>query len=726
MRRISPWLILAGVILAVAALLGGHFYASYYEIEKREHDRLIQEVNFVERNLAHQLQIASDVLQAIRDEFPEQQPAALNRHFQAVIGASSSIRSLAVVDRAGDVSAGSRAELLGKNFRNQGAYEPIRAANDPSLLHISGPFLTPLGLWSIALGRSIRDDQGNFAGCVLAIVDPEYFDELLSAVTYAPDVRVGLTHGLGKIIYRVPDPEGVTGQDLSEAKGTAFYQHLQSGEVLTVLTVDGSASGQRRMVASRTVWPKSVKADQPLVAFAGREMEAIFAQWQAELRRSVVLVALFALAAMLGLSVYLRRQAALDRLQAERQAAEERLRLSDERMRLATDGADIGVWYWDQVTGKLDWSAICKRHFGLPEDQDGSFEHFFKVLHPDDREYVGAVLKHSQEILEDYHIDYRVVHPDGAELWLAALGRYYLDEQGKVIGMGGVTLDISERKRAELTVAQGKRQVELLNVQLERRAMDAETAKRAKEGFLRVVSHELLTPLNHITGGVDLLLRGRTDAEQQQKWLQAIKASAGELLRLINQVLVTTRAEGGEVGIEQLVFDPATVLHETLQMLAQRAEAKGLALKLGSTADLPAQLIGDPTRLAQALLNYIDNGIKFTDRGSVTVSAQTLLRVPDGYVLRFEVSDTGIGIAPEEREKLFSVLTVGDSSLTRRHGGMGIGLANTRQLAMLMGGDVGVASEPGQGSSFWFTATFKAPEDLHGEAGTQVATSAAK
>lgn len=399
MKRISPWLTLAVVLLAVAGLLAWHLYTDFHEIEKREHDRLVHQVNVIERNLTRQLQITSNVLERIRDELPalQQRPGALDRHFQTLIAAAPGIRTFLIVNREGVAIASNRPELLGNDFRNQDRYKTIRAANDLTLLHISAPFRTPLGLWAISLGRSMRDEQGNFAGYVLAIIEPEYFLELLSAANYEPDMRSGLTHGQGKIILRVPDPEGISGKDLSEAKGSAFYQHMQGGEVVSVFSVDSSASGQRRMVASRTIWPAAVKADQPLVAFAGRETAAIFAEWQANLQRSVIVFALFALAALLGLFAYLRRQAALERVQAAHLADEVLLRRADERMRLATDGAEIGVWYWDQVTGKLDWSATCKHHFGLPEDQEGSFEQFYKVLHPDDSERVTALLQGSPQ-----------------------------------------------------------------------------------------------------------------------------------------------------------------------------------------------------------------------------------------------------------------------------------------------------------------------------------------
>ncbi len=840
MKRITQWLLLFMGLLVLATLLGGKLYASFHDTEKLERDRLVHQVNIIERNLSQRLQTTSNTLLSIRDDLPDllQQPPALNRRLQTAIDASSGIRTFAVVNREGEVIASSRKELLGMNFRDEIRFKTIRDGHDPSLLYLSAPFRTPLGHWSITLGRSIQDVQGNFAGCILALIDPAYFADLLGSTVYAPDVRAGLTHAQGKVIYRVPDAESVTGKDLSEARETPFYRHLHGGQALTVLTSDTTASGQRRMVASQTIWPKSVQADQPMVAFASRETSEIFAAWREDSITTGMLFGLLSLVSVLGLFFYQRRQAALERLQvarederqaaeriirktahslqlaieggqlgiwewhpannrmicsdlclscfglpagsilsleqvisaippedrpgveaavaksirektgfatdcrviwpdgsvhwldlrghvsvgadgepermdgivqdiSERKQAEERLHRSEQQVRLATEGAQVGVWYWDLPARTLSWSEICKRHLALPPEQEGSFEHFYAVMHPDDRERVADLLKRSQETLEDYRTEYRIIHPDGPERWVAAMGRYYLDQKDQVIGMGGVTLDITERKLAESRVAQAKRQVELLNLQLDKRAIDAETAKRAKEAFLRAVSHELRTPLNHIIGGADLLLRGQPDAKQE-KWLQAIRHSATDLLQLVKQILFAAEQGADVIKLEQVEFLPAIVLEEVRQILSQRAEAKGLDLRTGDIHGLPERLIGDPARLAQALFNYVDNGIKFSKQGSVTLSAQTLTRDQQGVVVRFVVSDTGIGITPEVREKLFRTFTQGDAGTTRQYGGLGIGLSNTRELARLMGGDVGVDSTA-DGSAFWFTARFGLP-----------------
>ena len=720
MKRAAPWLPLCAALSVIAALLGAHAYRSHQDIEKLERERLVHQVDIIERNLSRQLQTTSNALESVRADLPQllQLPAAPNPRLRVAMDSSLGVRTFSVIGRTGEVIASSRAELLGQDFHDSARFQVIRAANDPALLHVSAPFRTPLGYWSITLARSIRDEQGDFAGCIMALIDPDYFADLVGSTVYAPDMRAGLTHGQGQVIFRVPDAEGITGKDLSQSQETPFSRHLQSGEALSVATYGTTPSGHERMVATRTVRPRSAQADQPIIAVASRETASIFAAWREDSLKSALLFALLAGISVLGLYSYQRRQAAFERLRAsaerEHEAAAQTIRQTADRLQLATEGAAVGVWHWDLRSGKVEWSDICKRQFGLPVDQEVTFEQFLGALHPDDRERVAALLRRSQEILEDYRTEYRVVHRDGSEHWLAAMGRYYLDDDGQTIGMGGVTLDISERKQAEAKLEESRRRVETLNRQLEKRALDAETARRAKDAFLRAVSHELRTPLNHIMGGTDILLRGQTDA-RQEKWLRTIRQSADELLQLVQQVLLAAEKGGAVVELEAVEFRPRIVLDEVRQALLQRAEAKGLSLAVSPAGDLPESLLGDPTRLTQALYNYVENGIKFSEQGTITLAAQTLTRNEQGVVVRFVVTDTGIGITPEVREKLFTDFAQGDSAMTRKYGGLGIGLSNTRELARLMGGEAGVDSLAG-GSAFWFTARFGLPPEVDASA----------
>ncbi len=241
-----------------------------------------------------------------------------------------------------------------------------------------------------------------------------------------------------------------------------------------------------------------------------------------------------------------------------------------------------------------------------------------------------------------------------------------------------------------------------LEALVEERTHKAEAANRAKSAFLANMSHEIRTPLNAITGMVHLLLRDSSDA-QARKRLRIVSDAAAHLLHLLDDVLDLSKIESGKLTLERVDFDLDTLLDRALDLMTDRARAQGLALQLDNQAR-GARLSGDPTRLSQALLNLLGNAIKFTEVGSVKLVCQLDRSRPEAPVLRLEVHDTGIGIAPARLGAIFNAFEQADGSTTRRYGGSGLGLAITRHLVDLMQGELGVHSTEGQGSVFWFTA----------------------
>ncbi|WP_016957545.1 response regulator [Catenovulum agarivorans] len=289
-----------------------------------------------------------------------------------------------------------------------------------------------------------------------------------------------------------------------------------------------------------------------------------------------------------------------------------------------------------------------------------------------------------------YDATYAYKRPiDGRIVWVHAIGQVVRNEQGEISDLYGVAVDITASRLAEQALQKAKEV--------------AEEATQMKSDFLANMSHEIRTPMNAIIGIAHLMLKTELN-QRQAEYLNKIQNSGQHLLGIINDILDFSKIEAGKLTIEHTDFELAKVLDNVANLVGEKATAKGLELIFDIDAHVPYFLNGDALRIGQILINYANNAVKFTEQGEIVISIKIVEQTDQQYLLKFSVADTGIGLTEEQKSKLFQSFQQADMSTSRKYGGTGLGLAISKQLAALMGGEVGVDSEFGRGSNFWFTA----------------------
>ena len=373
----------------------------------------------------------------------------------------------------------------------------------------------------------------------------------------------------------------------------------------------------------------------------------------------------------------------------ERERAQTALRQSEEMFRTLSAAAPVGIAKLD-ARGKVTYvNQAWMEMTGLT--LEGSLrEGWRKAIHPEDLERIEKTRNAAISAGEDYTMSYRFNSPKRL-VWVDTIARGIKSKDGARLGYVAVTQDVTQR------------QIAAENMQRAKEA--AESANRTKSEFLANMSHEIRTPMNGIIGMTELALDTKLDPEQRN-YLEMVKSSADALLGIINNILDFSKIEAGRIELENAVFSLSACIEEALRPLALRAHEKGLELSWTIDAAAPEYLNGDSTRLRQVLINLCGNAVKFTKEGQVSIKVESLAAPPGKVFLRVTVADTGIGIPPDKHQQIFESFSQADTSTTREFGGTGLGLSISSQLVKLMGGEISIESEPGQGTQFHFTAKF--------------------
>ncbi|MCG6966985.1 MAG: PAS domain-containing protein [Chromatiaceae bacterium] len=380
---------------------------------------------------------------------------------------------------------------------------------------------------------------------------------------------------------------------------------------------------------------------------------------------------------------------------------------SDAKLRMIVDNLDAYIYLKDQDGRYLFANqAVCEllQVADLSDIVGFNDEKFF------DPSTADSIRKNDRRVLDEGETlraeETNTIPKTGVTATYLSTKLPLRDEDGRIYALCGISVDITDRKRVEEELRRYRDHLEELVVerteQLAAAKEEAEAANVAKSAFLANMSHEIRTPLNAIVGMAHLVRRSGVTPRQSEQ-LDKLEGAGEHLLEVINAILDLSKIEAAKFDLEHRQVKLDTLTNNVATMLRERAQAKQIKLVV-EAHPLPGPLLGDSSRLQQALLNYAANAVKFTDRGTITLRVVCARETPDYAMLRFEVQDTGTGIAPADIDRLFSAFEQADNTTTRRYGGTGLGLAITRKLARMMGGDAGAVSTPGEGSTFWFTA----------------------
>ena len=409
---------------------------------------------------------------------------------------------------------------------------------------------------------------------------------------------------------------------------------------------------------------------------------------------------------------------------AERRSAENKLRESEEKYRNILENMEEGYYEVD-IAGKLTFfnEALQKitgyNHRQLLETNYRMF------TDPGDINKVFAAFNNvyiSQKPSREF--EWKIITADGASKHLEASVSLMKNAEGLAKGFRGIVRDITDRKLTEAKICKlnedleqrvtertaqleaAKRNLEDAIEREKKLACEAEAANRAKSEFLANMSHEIRTPLNGIIGMAELSLGTATNRNQRELF-KALDIEATSLLSVINDLLDFSKIEAGRLDLEETPFDLTALVDDVIDSIGIRANQKGLCMQSSISSNVPTFLIGDQHRLRQIMINLIDNAVKFTQAGKVSIEIELQEELGEKVKIYFSIVDTGIGIADDKLSEIFKGFTQADGSTTRKYGGTGLGTTISKQLVELMDGDIGVESTYGKGSQFWFTALFK-------------------
>jgi signal transduction histidine kinase/ActR/RegA family two-component response regulator len=624
------------------------------------------------------------------------------RHLKAVfveqMKHSSQFVAFSVIDRSGalQIIASGSEEMVNLADREHFIYHQTHDDRD---LHIGTPVRRRSAEgWMIPVTRRVNLADGSFGGIVLAGIDPQYFQNVYDRMQIGNNGAIFLASLNGTLLVRRPFVESNYGRDLTQG---SIFRHLKESPVGSVEIVSFTDGAER-------INSYEKGKTYPVMLAVAQDRDEVLAPWrQSTVRRLGEAGAMVALMVALG-AIIRRTTRGLARKAAELRDSNDRFDTAintmshglclfdaDERLVIANPRfREIYALSDDHIRPGMPLAELLQACFDRGDRLDPPFDGSTKTM---------SATQHHRFQLHDGRIVSirRTATPDGG--WVSTHE------------------DITERERAATVLAEQLAELMKARNHLEVQKSEliattealgtakdaAEAASRAKSDFLAIMSHEIRTPMTGMMGMIHLL--GETRLDQEQRELADIaEVSARNLLTVVNDILDFSKLEAGQLTPEAIDFKLSHSIASVVALLGPKAQAQGLTLKTSLASGMPRVLNGDPSRISQILLNLVGNAIKFTEQGAVMITASHRVVQDDAIELRIEVTDTGVGIPGDVQASLFQPFTQADSSVSRKYGGTGLGLAICGRLCETMGGTVGVDSEVGFGSKFWFTVRCRA------------------
>ena len=662
-RRIpAAWLSLLFGLFSLGLFAAFTLYQEYRNMGHQELNRLQTQAAIVGNDLGLQLGGINRGLSDLLAEAGAGPPdlAQLNRLLKIYSDSVPTVNGMVLLDSRGAVAASGWTPSPTDTDPRHKLFDVPFSRMDPDRLYLSAPASAP------AAARVFADKTGAFRWAAVAYLNSEYLRELLDSVRYRSDILVRFQID-GTTVLQLPERTAAD-RDFSEIQRTVADPGFVSNQRLTI----------------------SVSADN----------SAVFGLWTWRLIDYMVLFSVFAGLSAGLLAVLQRRQKRFDRIEQE----------NSERLRMAYEAAEVGVWEYEVGRKFMNWQENMFRLHGLnPEHYASTTQAWESSLLPEDLPRAEDFLQSVRNADRALTAKLRFRTEDGQVRIFRTMAKGFPDRTGQCVRVVGIHQDITQTVEDQTSLKQLNLELKQVNAELKQRTVEAEAASLSKSRFLANMSHEIRTPMNAVLGLLTIL--GTTPLDRRQRdYVQKAEASGNFLLTLLNDILDFSKAEAGKLELEYAEFPLHSVLNDVAAIMATMTSGKPVEVIFDVSPHLPQRVIGDSFRLHQILLNLGSNAVKFTAQGTVTVRVEASEAAGGQVSLDVSVADTGIGIAEEKLADIFQGFVQAETSTTRRFGGSGLGLSICRFLIEKMGGRLRVDSRLGQGSRFSFSVTLKAAE----------------